>query len=108
MDNKSVGEKAREYANAYFPEQEYIDKYMLGKKSGYIRGFIQGSEWRINSVWHGADEYPTKNSMVLVIMSYDVPTVLGPDNTFFKEEVKDRGISRWAYVEDLLPKGGIG
>lgn len=46
MDNKQVEEKAREYAKAYFPEQEYIDKYMLGKKSWYIVGFIQGAEWQ--------------------------------------------------------------
>lgn len=41
--------------------------------------------------------------MILIIMQHDIPTVLGPDNSFFKEEVKDRQIQRWAYVEDLIP-----
>ena len=50
------------------------------------KAFVAGAKWRINSVWQ-----------------HDIPTVLGPDNTFFKEEVKDRQIHRWAYVDDLLP-----
>lgn len=67
------------------------------------KAFVDGAEWRINIVWHDVKEMPENNRMILIIMQHDIPTVLGPDNTFFKEEVKDRQIHRWAYVEDLKP-----
>ena len=67
------------------------------------KAFVDGAEWRINSVWHDIKEMPENNRMILIIMQHDIPTVLGPDNTFFKEEVKDRQIHRWAYVDDLKP-----
>lgn len=69
----------------------------------YEQGFRNGAEWRINSAWHDIKEIPENNRMILIIMQHDIPTVLGPDNSFFKEEVKDRQIQRWAYVEDLMP-----
>lgn len=70
----------------------------------FCRGFVEGAEWRINSVWHDIKEMPENNRMILIIMQYDIPTVLGPDNSFFAEEVKDRQIQRWAYIDDLLSK----
>lgn len=69
----------------------------------YEKGFKDGAEWRINSVWHDIKEMPENNRMILIIMQHDIPTVIGPDNTFFIEEIKDRHIQRWAYVEDLKP-----
>lgn len=71
--------------------------------NAFFDGFISGAEWRINSVWHDIKEIPENNRMILIIMQYNIPTVLGPDNSFFKEEVKDRQIQRWAYIKDLIP-----
>lgn len=71
--------------------------------SAFFDGFVTAAEWRINSVWHDVKEMPENNRMILIIMKHDIPTVLGPDNTFFREEIKDRHIQRWAYVEDLIP-----
>ena len=67
------------------------------------KAFADGAQWRINSVWHDIKEMPENNRMILIIMQHDIPTVIGPDNTFFREEIKDRHIQRWAYVEDLKP-----
>lgn len=74
-----------------------------GDEEVYLDGFVDCAEWRINSVWHDVKEMPENNRMILIIMKHDIPTVLGPDNTFFREEIKDRHIQRWAYVEDLKP-----
>lgn len=71
--------------------------------SAFFDGFVAGAKWRINSVWHDIKEMPENNRMILIIMQHDIPTVIGPDNTFFREEIKDRHIQRWAYVEDLKP-----
>lgn len=78
-------------------------RYRWGHEQFAMVDFIEGAKWRINSVWHDIKEMPENNRMILIIMQHDIPTVLGPDNTFFKEEVKDRQIHRWAYVDDLLP-----
>lgn len=88
-------------------------RFCSGKNSAYDcnecgadefnEGFIIGANWRINSVWHDVKEMPENNRMILIIMKHDIPTVLGPDNTFFREEIKDRYIQGWAYIEDLIP-----
>lgn len=82
-----------------------IDEHCLNPEYGsyFEHGFLDGADWRINSIWHDIKEMPENNRMILVIMQHDIPTVLGPDNSFFKEEVKDRQIQRWAYVDDLKP-----
>lgn len=84
--------------------ENYVsENKLMGFRGSYKRGFVEGAEWRINSVWHDIKEIPENNRMILIIMQHDIPTVLGPDNSFFKEEVKDRQIQRWAYMKDLIP-----
>lgn len=86
--------------------QEYEDSLIyssISEQCDIQKAFIAGVNWRINTVWHDVKEIPENNRMILVIMQHDIPTVLGPDNSFFQEEVKDRQIQRWAYIEDLLP-----
>lgn len=84
--------------------EKYVENGNLrGFRGSYRLGFIEGADWRINIAWHDIKEMPENNRMILIIMQHDIPTVLGPDNTFFKEEVKDRQIHRWAYVDDLKP-----
>lgn len=68
--------------------------------SYYEQGFKDGARWRINSVWHDASEMP-ENKFSLV--EYDCPLtghgyVVVPDP---REVI--RAITRWAYIEDLLP-----
>lgn len=82
--------------NLYTAASATIGQYALSL-------FVAGAKWRINSVWHDIKEMPENNRMILIIMQHDIPTVIGPDNTFFREEIKDRHIQRWAYVEDLKP-----
>lgn len=88
--------------------EEYVKEacrplWRTGYEQVCMVDFIDGAEWRINSVWHDIKEMPENNRMILIIMQHDIPTVIGPDNTFFREEIKDRHIQRWAYVEDLKP-----
>lgn len=84
--------------------EKYVENGDLrGFRGSYRLGFIDGAGWRINRVWHDIKEMPENNRMILIIMQHDIPTVIGPDNTFFKEEIKDRHIQRWAYIKDLIP-----
>lgn len=94
---KGVTEAANEY-------DESLTYSSISEQYDVKKAFIAGAKWRINSVWHDIKEMPENNRMILIIMQYDIPTVLGPDNSFFAEEVKDRQIQRWAYIDDLLSK----
>lgn len=71
--------------------------------SGYSRGFRDGAEWRINSVWHEANkEIPIPFRPILV--EHD-------DGKFSVNMVGGNMKScplawaRWAYIDDLLPYG---
>lgn len=72
--------------------------------SGYSRGFREGAQWRINSVWHDTNEKPEKGRYILVDKEYRIQAV-------WKQNIEDDwlndvnyfGVTRWAYVDDLLP-----
>lgn len=69
-------------------------------------GFIAGAEWRINSVWHSADEEPENDRLILV------RRCLLQSNVYYELKLKAalpywkrgaRFIGGWAYLSDLLP-----
>lgn len=62
--------------------------------SGYSRGFKEGAEWRINSVWHEASELP-RSLKLIIIEDSNGEFDLGYGIT--------NSTIRWAYIADLLP-----
>lgn len=71
-------------------------------------GFIAGADWRINSVWHSADEEPETGRMILV------RKCIARNHVSYQLKVKEalpywergaRFIGGWAYLKDLLPDG---
>ncbi len=66
-------------------------------------GFIAGAQWRINSVWHDANEKPDKNQLVVFECrktygrGYSVN--FGENYNLLKNVLLG-----WAYVIDLLPE----
>lgn len=74
------------------------------KKIG-VSCFVDGAEWRINSVWHDASEKPENGRYILVDKEYRIQAVwkqyIGDD---WLNDVNHFGITRWAYVDDLLPE----
>lgn len=73
--------------------------------SGYSRGFREGAQWRINSVWHDAKEAPKYSGMLIVINKDGKPSICGPNNSDWKIAVKIFNIVKWAYISDLIPDG---
>lgn len=98
MTKEDIKKAATEYAN-----EACRPLWRTGYEQVCMVDFMEGAKWRISNAWHDVKEMPENNRMILIIMKHDIPTVLGPDNTFFREEIKDRHIQRWAYVEDLIP-----
>ena len=69
----------------------------------FNEGFFVGAQWRINSVWHDADEEPDKNQLVVFECrktygnGYSVN--FGENYVLMKNVVLG-----WAYVKDLIPE----
>ena len=45
MKEKEIVNEANTRAGQYFPERDCADRYVLGKKIGYARGFRHGAKW---------------------------------------------------------------
>ena len=72
------------------------------------KAFMDGAQWRINSVWHDSSEEPERNGEPMLVEFHD----FGMDGNSY-DVVEDlqgyrTGIYvefiRWAYVSDLLPE----
>ena len=84
--------------------------------------FISGAMWadnnptqdivNLNDVWHDASEFPNKALPIIIEIdddiepSYEVISIDETDEKFWEYLVSDRDITIWAYVKDILPKGG--
>ena len=75
------------------------------------KAFMDGAQWRINSVWHNADEEPEQlDKTILVeldeigIEGYIYDTLEAGDYKYILQRKKLYSkATRWAYIEDLLP-----
>lgn len=74
--------------------------------SGYSRGFMSGAQWRINSVWHDANEIPLHESRIFYEDTNGIVDVMHFFDGDQWDGFDDYGfeIARWAYVSDLLPE----
>ena len=82
-------------------------------KIGCIDGLeAADAEPNLESLWHDAREFPNKALPIIVEIdddiehSYEVISINETDEKFWEYLVSDRDITIWAYVKDLLPKGG--
>ena len=74
--------------------------------SGYSRGFRDGAQWRINSVWHNLpNDLPKKeNTWILLELIFEGRLVYLPVEWVNDGEEISRQVTRWAYIDDLLPE----
>ena len=94
MKRKKVREIAKAQGLYNFP----TSKNMALK---YESGFIDGAEWRINSVWHDVDkELPEYNRHVVNEDWFDFTS---KDEKDLKRIMNQYPFKRWAYVDDLKP-----
>lgn len=98
MKRKKVREIAKAQGLYNFP----TSKNMALK---YESGFIDGAEWRINSVWHDKHDEPALNKFYLWI---DESGNYSLDINYRKvaswaSYVDVQRIVKWAYVDDLKP-----
>lgn len=95
MTNEQIKQAANEYADKEWP----FDGYCASSDS-----FSAGASWRINSVWHTMYEMP-KQGLTLCVNDNGCALICGPNYDGFKNDARELGFTRWAYVSDLLPEG---
>lgn len=70
------------------------------------KAFMDGAQWRINSVWHDKSERPEIDRKILTYFGtkcFEIDFLCKED--FDWEYYADKsGIVRWAYIDDLLPE----
>lgn len=76
--------------------------------SGYSKGFREGAQWRINSVWHDTcDIAEPGNDCLVEYMDGDGNVCIRIDRRSEYEWINachyDK-ILRWAYISDLIPE----
>ena len=86
-----------------FGDFEYID---------IQEAFEEGAEWADNhpvNMWHDTNEEPRLNQWFLAQIgdnAFDTFVMEMDKNEDWKEWSNGINIKRWAYIRDLLPKGG--
>ena len=68
----------------------------------FVKGFVEGSDWSIETAYHQPGDIPLNGEMILC-ETKGFPMTAGPNHENFNETVEHFGITRWAYTNDLLP-----
>lgn len=127
MIREQIEQAAKEAVQNYFPcngkypcEERNYCKFCNGYNSAFDcdedcsaddfnEGFIDGAQWRINSVWHDASEKPKfkgkveKEMFMLFCNSKKYGLMLISQDEW--DDFVERGMfHKWAYVDDLLPE----
>jgi len=112
IDEKKIEETAKEYSKVTDCNKT---EAMLVEE-----GFKEGAHWAIEQflkdLWHPASEEPKKGKLCLLEVIYSLPLSMTDEIDYITSKSKkygweeynfkrnDREITRWLYVDDLLPK----
>lgn len=110
MTQKTLEEIAEEFA-----QLRYINGCvnptgnMISKSIACREGFKAGAQWQRNHVWHDSrKEVPEEKKFCIYILSdgtFGCGYYHKEDNSIWYSRFTD--IVKWAYVEDVVPKGGV-
>ena len=97
MTREEIEKAAGEYSGSVFG---FKDNPVVMNKH---KAFMDGAQWRINSVWHDASEKPDKNQLVV----FECRKTYGKgysvnfgENYLLLKNV----LLSWAYIKDLIPE----
>lgn len=115
IDVKKIEEAARDYIN----KNGYFVKYDEDPCVDIEFTYKEGAKWAINEflkdLWHPASEEPKKVKNLLLETTYEYGKPIyhlikympnGNNVCAWSEWYKGAHISRWLYIDDLLPKEG--
>ena len=106
IDDKKIEDAAKQHS-----EESYISSYF---QACYKDAFMDGAKWSINeflkNLWHPASEEPRKDVSIIVETHNDKNMFYHAwnrqDNFYLSwtDAVLCSRVSRWLYIDDLLPK----
>lgn len=82
---------------------DFVAKDETSAEANYFcDGFVEGAEWRINSVWHNITEEPKPGSWIAILTCavYIKSVYSYKDICRYMSIIEAKG---WAYIEDLIP-----
>lgn len=78
--------------------EEYVNSGSLkGFRGSYCKGFMEGANWRINTVWHNSTEKPVPGKLLLV------NTIYGEYDLCYYGVYVWNTVMTWVYMKDLIP-----
>ncbi len=106
IDEKKITEAAIQNADKYNPCRSTLDR-----AESCCTSFNDGIEWFKNAIWHDASEEPKGSTAILYLWHDEQGGMdVGIDGVFddleWKKFVEYNKITKWCYIEDILPKGG--
>ena len=106
IGEKKITEAADLNADKYNPCRSTLDKEEACRAS-----FKDGVEWFKKAIWHDPSEEPESDKCILIrFVDYKGNVEYGTDilapPITWNNWVEICKITKWCYVEDLLPKGG--
>lgn len=96
MNREDIEKAAGEYSGSILGFRDNVN--VMGKH----KAFVDGAEWRINSVWHDPSERPTPNTLCIAQTSTDAFDTFY-DSAYGAISSKGRTLKRWTYAKDILP-----
>lgn len=103
---------SKDYVNYLLDKQEYYNEDYT--EDDIRQAFEKGAMFAdknpdLSSLWHDSSEMPKEGEWILVQYDedcYDTLVLCDLMTDIFCARCKKYGDIRWAYIEDLLPKGG--
>lgn len=93
MTKEDIKKAASEYA-----KEACRPLWRAGTEQVCMADFMEGAEWRINSVWHNSAEKPIPGKLLLV------NTIYGEyDLCYYGTYLLWNTVMTWAYMKDLIP-----
>ena len=106
MTKEQIEEASKKFAeeNIWNPGTS-CESDIITLKESVIAAFKDGADWRINSVWHKPEEVPEANRWIIHFdrLGCRVYGLLPSVIQHWGFLVADKGITRWAYIDDLTP-----
>lgn len=93
MKREDIKEAAEIYA-----KEACRPLWRAGTEQVCITDFLEGAEWRINSLWHNSTEKPQPGKLLVV------KTIYGEyDLCYYGAYALWNTVMTWAYMKDLIP-----
>ena len=120
IDEKKIEEASYKYADKFYPKNMY-DMLTEGCNSISYNSFSEGAHWAIQEflkdLWHDANEEPACGNILVESTytpgrypqkCYSVEDMgdIGAVYYDWKEYIELNDVTRWLYIDDLLPKEG--